>query len=229
MSDQKRELLVILNEECLEVGICVTKFLRFGKDSTFLKDNPLEQEVGDILAILELLYKTGNLDMDLVSKYRDAKLERLTNPATTNLQYPVKQVQGMNEDRIVHNLKKFFEEYSELDQSKFQINTSGAMVLLGLKDTANDIDLVCSSWLQKDNLEHEGVVFKWSEQYKCHIAHFPEYNIDLHIANKGEGNPLVQFDGLRYQTHKAILEFKEKLNRPKDQKDIQILRTYLGI
>jgi hypothetical protein len=232
MSDQKRELLVILNEECLEVGICVTKFLRFGEDSTFLKDNPLEQEVGDILAILELLHKAGNLDMDLVLKYRDAKLERLANPDTTNLKYPIKQVQGMDEDRIVRNLKQFFEEYPELDQSEFQINTSGAMVLRGLKDTANDIDLQCTR-RQATLLTQAGYTFVFNDTYNCWICKFPDLRVDVHLINMRsfnlEGDTLAQFEGLKYQSMEDVLKLKLSLNRPKDQEDIKSLHAFLGV
>lgn len=225
---QKRELLTVLNEECLKVGICVTNFLDFGEDSTYLKTNPLEQEVGDVLAILSLLDKTGNLDMDLALKYRDAKLERLANSDTTNLKYPD---MPMNEDRIVYNLKKFFEKFPHLDQRKFQINTSGAMVLRGLKDTANDIDLQCTR-SQATLLTQAGYTFVFNDTYACWICEFPDFRIDVHLINiysfNLEGKTLAQFEGLKYQSMEDVLNFKLTLNRPKDQADIATLQAFLG-
>lgn len=78
--DSKAELLVILNEECGEVGKCVTKFLRFGENSEYLQHTPIELEVGDVLAVLDMLYERGHLDSELVDKYRKEKFEKMNDP-----------------------------------------------------------------------------------------------------------------------------------------------------
>lgn len=81
-----QELLVILNEECSEVQKCISKFLRFGAESHYLKTNSIEQEVGDVLAIITLLCTQGVLDSALVEQFAEDKHWKLSNPETTNLQ-----------------------------------------------------------------------------------------------------------------------------------------------
>lgn len=73
----KKQLLVILTEECAELSICATKYLRFGQGSTFLKKNPIELEVGDVLAAISCLVAMGAIDMEKVSSYQQAKIKRL--------------------------------------------------------------------------------------------------------------------------------------------------------
>jgi NTP pyrophosphatase (non-canonical NTP hydrolase) len=60
MNEQTKEILLILQEECAEVTQAVSKCMRFGpdqmkpgKDRTNL--NMLEEEIGDLLAMVELL------------------------------------------------------------------------------------------------------------------------------------------------------------------------------
>jgi len=60
MNNETREILLILQEECAEVTQAVSKCMRFGpdqmkpgKDRTNI--NMLEEEIGDLLAMVELL------------------------------------------------------------------------------------------------------------------------------------------------------------------------------
>lgn len=78
--DSKAELLTILAEECGEVGKCVTKYLRFGEESEYLQHTPVELEVGDVMAVLDMLFERGHLDRDKVEKYRAEKYAKMTDP-----------------------------------------------------------------------------------------------------------------------------------------------------
>lgn len=60
MNDETKEIMMILQEECAEVTQAVSKCFRFGPDQMkpgkdFTNLNMLEEEIGDLLAMVELL------------------------------------------------------------------------------------------------------------------------------------------------------------------------------
>lgn len=60
MDNETREILLILQEECAEVIQAISKCFRFGPDQCKPKSDEtniqaLEQELGDLLAMIELL------------------------------------------------------------------------------------------------------------------------------------------------------------------------------
>jgi NTP pyrophosphatase (non-canonical NTP hydrolase) len=82
MNDREREVMNILSEECAEVIQAISKCHRFGLDN-FKPGKPktnrahLEEELGDLLAMVDIL-----LEMDAVSKSsleiaKIAKIEKL--------------------------------------------------------------------------------------------------------------------------------------------------------
>lgn len=79
---QIQEALDILQEECAEVIVEVSKCRRFGLDSVHYKTGikhrlMLEQEVGDVMALIEILVDRGLLsEQGLVDAYT-AKKEKL--------------------------------------------------------------------------------------------------------------------------------------------------------
>jgi hypothetical protein len=69
MKRQVQEALDILQEECAEVIVEVSKCRRFGLDSLHYKSGVkhstmLEIEVGDVLALIDILVEQGILDRD---------------------------------------------------------------------------------------------------------------------------------------------------------------------
>jgi hypothetical protein len=79
MTDQKlkTDLLIILSEECIEVSTCVHKYLRFGEDSTYLKCNPTELEVGQVLGMLELLQRYTILNPDIIAEHKAKQIAKI--------------------------------------------------------------------------------------------------------------------------------------------------------
>lgn len=79
---QIQEALDILQEECAEVIVEVSKCRRFGLDSVHYKTGiehrqMLEQEIGDVMALIEILVDRGLLsEQGLVDAYT-AKKEKL--------------------------------------------------------------------------------------------------------------------------------------------------------
>ena len=79
MNEQTKELLLILQEECAEVTQAVSKCMRFGPDQMKpgkhrTNINMLEEEIGDLFAMVELL-----TDMNVgvtVEGIKEAKLNK---------------------------------------------------------------------------------------------------------------------------------------------------------
>ena len=82
MKRQVQEALDILQEECGEVIVEVSKCRRFGLDSLHYKTGikhatMLELEVGDVLALVDILIDQGILDIATLDIAKEAKKEKL--------------------------------------------------------------------------------------------------------------------------------------------------------
>lgn len=83
MNKQTRELLNITLEECAEVTQAISKVFRFGFDSTH-PNTPdvtnkmhLEEEIGDLLCMIDLLQDKGILDPNIIAAAFYNKKEKL--------------------------------------------------------------------------------------------------------------------------------------------------------
>jgi NTP pyrophosphatase (non-canonical NTP hydrolase) len=80
MDERLEEIMQITQEECAEVVQAVSKVFRFGFDGEHKgKTNKahLEEEIGDLLAMVELLYADGAIDEAEVNKASVNKLVKL--------------------------------------------------------------------------------------------------------------------------------------------------------
>ena len=82
MNDKIKEVLGILREECAEVIVEVSKCNRFGMDSNHYKtgiqhSKMLEMEIGDVLAMIDILVTQGVLDRDELDIAIQNKKEKL--------------------------------------------------------------------------------------------------------------------------------------------------------
>ena len=82
MDPRLQELLTIAQEECAEVIHMICKCKRFGIDNTHLKSGlqnrqRLTEEVGDLLAMLELMIAERVIDAAEVEAAKAAKIEKL--------------------------------------------------------------------------------------------------------------------------------------------------------
>ena len=81
MNEKNREALVILQEECAEVIQAVSKCYRFGLDnqhkSGATQRANLELEVGDMLALVDILVEQGVIDLNNLQTAKLNKIEKL--------------------------------------------------------------------------------------------------------------------------------------------------------
>ena len=63
-------------EECAEVTQAASKCIRF-KNGDFSNVVNLSKEIGDLLAVVELLYKYNMVDIDCIEKTIETKKEKL--------------------------------------------------------------------------------------------------------------------------------------------------------
>ena len=86
-AEKIQEALGILQEECAEVIVEVSKCRRFGYDSVHYKtgllhSTMLEMEVGDVLALVDILVEQGILDRDGLAVATKNKREKLKQWST---------------------------------------------------------------------------------------------------------------------------------------------------
>jgi NTP pyrophosphatase (non-canonical NTP hydrolase) len=82
--DRKNELFQILSEECAETTQAISKIFRFGENSFNPKDKKkitnikhVENEIGDVFAVLKLLIEEGHIDGERILKAAEDKLKKL--------------------------------------------------------------------------------------------------------------------------------------------------------
>jgi NTP pyrophosphatase (non-canonical NTP hydrolase) len=82
MDNQAQMALDILQEECAEVIVAASKINRFGANSFHpqgTKSNlaRLEEEIGDVLAMVDVLLSQHIISQDNLDKAKQAKFEKL--------------------------------------------------------------------------------------------------------------------------------------------------------
>lgn len=125
----------------------------------------------------------------------------------------------MNKEEIIHVLKKY-----GFDQNNYIVISGAAMVLLGIKEKANDIDI--------------SVTYEYNDyllnNYKCEFEKINEYNASVYFINNIINFSTTYYtlnkvfvDGIPVQIPEEILALKKKLNRQKDKKDIERIEKYM--
>ena len=90
MDEQTKEVMDILQEECAEVIVAVSKISRFGIDN-FKPGKPktnrqhLEEEIGDVLAMIDILQKMDEVSFNNIEAARIAKIEKLKQWSTIEI------------------------------------------------------------------------------------------------------------------------------------------------
>ena len=80
MTSDEQEILRITQEECAEVIQAVSKIFRFGFDTEWNGETNrehLEEEVGDLLAMIYILQSANIINEEKVIEASEAKIEKL--------------------------------------------------------------------------------------------------------------------------------------------------------
>ena len=80
MNDKVNEVYAITQEECAEVVQAISKVMRFGLDTTHngrTNRDHLEEEIGDLQCMINLLIEMGVCDMVSVLEASKRKREKL--------------------------------------------------------------------------------------------------------------------------------------------------------
>ena len=82
MDEQNNEVMDILQEECAEVVQAVSKIRRFGIDNAkpgtnYTNREHLEEEIGDLLAMVDILLINEMVNWGNLHKAKRAKIEKL--------------------------------------------------------------------------------------------------------------------------------------------------------
>jgi NTP pyrophosphatase (non-canonical NTP hydrolase) len=87
MDSKQREIMNILSEECAEVIQAISKCHRFGMDN-YKPGKPktnrdhLEEELGDLMAMIDILLEKGVIDPNHLEIAKLAKIEKLKKWST---------------------------------------------------------------------------------------------------------------------------------------------------
>jgi NTP pyrophosphatase (non-canonical NTP hydrolase) len=87
MNEQTREIMSILQEECAEVTQAVSKCFRFGLENhkpgkPLTNKEHLEVELGDVIAMIELLQDLGIVSTTAIELAKHQKFEKLKKWST---------------------------------------------------------------------------------------------------------------------------------------------------
>ena len=83
MDDKMKEVLLITQEECAEVTQAISKVFRFGLNERWPEPiNPtnkerLEEEVGDLLCMIDIMVENGIISDEKLNKARNNKRQKL--------------------------------------------------------------------------------------------------------------------------------------------------------
>jgi NTP pyrophosphatase (non-canonical NTP hydrolase) len=85
MDDKVKEILLITQEECAEVTQAISKVFRFGFDDCWPRGEDwvptnkerLEEEVGDLLCMIDVMVENGIISDENLNKARIRKREKL--------------------------------------------------------------------------------------------------------------------------------------------------------
>lgn len=128
----------------------------------------------------------------------------------------------MNKEEIISILGKY-----NFNVDDYIVLSTGAMVIHGIKDTANDIDLAVSENLYRQLLENVECILKCEYNFngkKMKVYSFDVFGFGLNYFDKEN---IEMVDGIPVQSVNSILKLKKSLNREKDIKDIKLIEEYM--
>ena len=129
----------------------------------------------------------------------------------------------------IDRLNDWFKRY-QIDNSLCHVSHGGSLLMLGLREITDDIDLTVdkSVWDKFIDMGFEVKTIPASENYpEVRIITGTDEYVDVHMDANSQFE-LACVDGIYYRDALSTLKDKLALNRDKDQEDILKLREYLN-
>ncbi len=126
---------------------------------------------------------------------------------------------GMNKEQIIKILKKY-----KLNIKEYIVISGAAMVILGIKEKTNDIDISVTKEYYEYLKNNYNVTFDKINRYNNEVYFIDNvinFGIDYYTEN------YINVDGINVETPNEILKLKRSLNREKDLKDIKLIENYM--
>lgn len=123
----------------------------------------------------------------------------------------------MNKKEIIDYLNKY-----NFPSNEYLVISGAAMVMLGIKDKTNDIDIAVTEKLYDTLLGYDECIFETKDKNDDDV-----YFIDkLNFGKMYFSNDRIYINNIPVQTTKQIKNLKIKLNRPKDRLDLELINNF---
>lgn len=112
--------------------------------------------------------------------------------------------------------------------SDIHVSHGGSLLLLGLKEETNDIDVTVPHYLYRDYLKELGEDKQKRLGFNCFLLPITNL-IDIHVKedDKTWENLLTDENGIQYRGAERTIYDYEQLKRPKDEEKIKLLKNSL--
>lgn len=126
----------------------------------------------------------------------------------------------MNKQQIIKILKQY-----NFDSKEYIVISGAAMVLLGIKESTNDIDIAVTSNYSNYLLSKYECILEIINQYGVKV-YFIDNIINFSTSYYSENKIFI--DNIPVQSIQDIVNLKSKLNREKDKKDMKLIEEFIN-
>jgi len=122
------------------------------------------------------------------------------------------------------NKKEYIEKLNQLnlDKSRYCIISGGVMLLYGLKESTEDIDIK----IRPDYFEELKRVYNFKKSPKYPYLYELDESTEVAVLDFSDDDIRV-VDGYPAESLELQLKWMEEQNRPKDQEKIKVIKEYL--
>ncbi len=119
-----------------------------------------------------------------------------------------------------YDILKKISEYN-FDVDSFIIISGAAMVLYGIRENTNDIDIAVSLEYYKKLFKDYNPKLEKEFKDRANSYMIGDY---INFSTNFYSNKFVLIDGYRVQTLEELINLKKKLNRQKDIEDLKLIK-----
>ena len=189
-----------------------------GSEKAFNRRNTRElKKINDSYEIVKISNSMINEDIDKKSLQPTDKILKRFDPI--GLKESVSHETSLNKQDILKILSTL-----GYNKSDYWISYKAALVLYGIVENTNDIDLCCNRKMM-DSLEKDGYVIE-----KAPIGDIRKAIINDRIeCFENNRRPTIKINGYNVETVDSILKLYKDMNREKDQKTIAAIEKYMEL